>query len=70
MKDFIENSLPPATIVARRPDLGPMPFVLLGDGGFKLTDYLMTPFTEASVNKEDSWRRLEYNKRLSGYSFG
>uniref|UniRef100_A0A915E3N4 DDE Tnp4 domain-containing protein n=1 Tax=Ditylenchus dipsaci TaxID=166011 RepID=A0A915E3N4_9BILA len=42
--------------------VGPTPYIVLADGGFGLREYMMTPFTQPSLN---SRARLSYNTILS-----
>ncbi len=43
------------------PDGSPLPYVLVGDEAYQLTDYLLKPYPRSSLNK---YRRI-FNYRLS-----
>jgi hypothetical protein len=56
------NELPIPARIPGREDLGAIPYVVLADGGFGTTNYMLTPFPERAANTDE--KRL-FNHRLS-----
>ena len=58
IKTFLESAEAGIPAAEDLEMVGPMPYVVLADGGFGLRDYMMTPFTQPSLN---SRARLRFN---------
>lgn len=66
IRRFLESDRAEIPRAQRLDPVGEVPYVILGDGGFALSDYLLTPFPVPSTNTEE---RSYFNLRLSRYGF-